>query len=233
MAVKVFDVPGVGPVHVYKRAGTRNLRLSVRSDGTIRVTIPAWAAYASGVNFARSRAEWLRAHAVSPTPAMRDGHPVGKSHHIRFQASASAGKPTSRIRQTEIVITHPINMPVDHESVQRLANTASVRALKAQANALLPQRLAALAQQHGFKYRSLQIKNLKTRWGSCDQDGNIVLNLYLMQLPWHLIDYVLLHELTHTRVMRHGAPFWTAMEAIEPRTPELRRSIREHRTALR
>jgi predicted metal-dependent hydrolase len=233
MAVKQFEVPGVGTIHVYKRAGTRNLRLSVRSDGSIRVTIPAWAAYASGVNFARSRAEWIRAHAIEPVPARLDGHQVGKSHRLKFQASASITKPTSRIRQTEIVITHPISMPIDHDSVQRLASTASLRALRAQAAQLLPQRLTDLAAQHGFTYRSVTIKNLRTRWGSCDQDGNIVLNLYLMQLPWHLIDYVLLHELTHTKVMRHGAPFWAAMLAVEPKTQQLRREIRSHRTALR
>ena len=233
MAVKLFDVPGIGMVHVYKRAGTRNLRLSVRSDGTVRVTIPTWAAYAAGVNFARSRADWLRAHAVTPPAALADGHPIGKSHRLRFQPSATVSKPTSRIRQTEIVITHPINMPIDHESIQRLVNTASLRALKSQAAQLLPIRLHELAVKHGFDYGTVTVKNLKTRWGSCDQDGNIVLNLYLMQLPWHLIDYVLLHELTHTRVMRHGPPFWAAMEAVEPKTQALRKEIRAHRTALR
>lgn len=232
MSVKQFDVPGVGNVHVYKRAGTRNLRLSVRSDGSIRVTIPGWAAYAAGVNFARSRADWIRAHAVEPATALPDGHPVGKSHHLRFQSSATVAKPTSRIRQTEIVISYPPHMTHEHDAVQKLVGTASVRALRVQAAQLLPIRLAELSRKYGFSYRSVTIKNLKTRWGSCDQDGNIVLNLYLMQLPWHLIDYVLLHELTHTKVMRHGPPFWDAMTAIEPKSQALRREIRTHRTAL-
>jgi predicted metal-dependent hydrolase len=232
MSVKQFDVPGIGTVHVYKRAGTRNLRLSVRSDGSIRVTIPGWMAYAAGVSFARSRADWIRAHAIEPTNALTDGHQVGKSHRLRFQASLSITKPTSRIRQTEIVISYPEHMTHEDEAVQKLVGTASVRALRAQASQLLPIRLGELARKHNFSYKSVTIKNLKTRWGSCDQDGNIVLNLYLMQLPWHLIDYVLLHELTHTRIMRHGPPFWSAMAALEPKTQSLRREIRTHRTAL-
>jgi predicted metal-dependent hydrolase len=113
-----------------------------------------------------------------------------------------------------------------------MATAASLRALKLQASHLLPQRLEVLAQRHGFTYTSVTIKNLKSRWGSCDQNRNITLNLFLMQLPWHLIDYVLLHELVHTRVMRHGPPFWSAMAAVEPRTQSLRREIKAYKTTL-
>lgn len=232
MAFKKFDVPEVGEVYVYKRAGVRNLRLTIRSDGSIRVTIPAWSPYVTGVNFARSRAEWLAKHAAPKHAGLSDGQQIGKSHRLKLQVSTTATRPTSRIRQTEVVVSYPAVLEAHHELVQKAATTASLRALRLQASHLLPIRLAELARKHGFRYRSVTIKHLKTRWGSCDQDTNIVLNLYLMQLPWHLIDYVLLHELTHTRIMRHGPPFWAAMEAIEPKTQALRREIRAYKTTL-
>jgi predicted metal-dependent hydrolase len=53
-----------------------------------------------------------------------------------------------------------------------------------------------------------------------------------MQLPWHLIDYVLLHELTHTKVMRHGAPFWEELERHAPTAKLLRKEINTHRPLL-
>jgi len=53
-----------------------------------------------------------------------------------------------------------------------------------------------------------------------------------MQLPWHLIDYVLLHELTHTKVMRHGAPFWKELERHVPRARALRKEIGSYHPIL-
>jgi predicted metal-dependent hydrolase len=232
MAVKQFDLPDIGQVFVYKRAGVRNLRLTIRSDGSVRVTIPAWSPYITGVNFARSRAEWIRKHAVVSSATLADGQPIGKSHHLKFVAIAALTKPATRIRQNEVVVSYPATLTVDNELVQKMATTASLRALKAQASHLLPQRLADLARRHGFDYKSVTIKQLKSRWGSCDQHKNITLNLFLMQLPWHLIDYVLLHELTHTRVMRHGPPFWSAMAAVEPKTQALRREIKSYKTTI-
>src|SRR3954469_21638959 len=107
MAVKQFDLPDIGQVFVYKRAGVRNLRLSIRSDGSVRVTIPAWSPYLTGVNFAQSRADWIRQHASSGPSSLSDGQIIGKSHRLKLVASAAASKATSRIRQTEVIISYP------------------------------------------------------------------------------------------------------------------------------
>ena len=117
---------------------------------------------------------------------------------------------------SEIQITHPLSMTPDAPSVQKVAEAASIRALRQQAEQLLPQRLAALAGQHGFQYRRRDRQTSEKPLGSCDQSGHIVLNLYLMQLPWDCIDYVLLHELVHTKVFRHGPDFWRVMEQELP-----------------
>jgi predicted metal-dependent hydrolase len=53
-----------------------------------------------------------------------------------------------------------------------------------------------------------------------------------MQLPWDCIDYVLLHELTHTKVMRHGSVFWEAMAAVLPNVIEMRKRMRDHHPIL-
>jgi predicted metal-dependent hydrolase len=74
----------------------------------------------------------------------------------------------------------------------------------------------------------LSWSRLKGRWGSCDQDKNIVLNLFLMQLPWQLIDYVLLHELCHTMHLDHGPGFWQTFLMHKPTAKDLRREIRHY-----
>lgn len=72
----------------------------------------------------------------------------------------------------------------------------------------LIERLQALALRHGFQYRRVFIRNQKTRWGSCSHQNNINLNINLVMLPSDLSDYIILHELVHTRVKNHSPAFW-------------------------
>lgn len=69
-------------------------------------------------------------------------------------------------------------------------------------------RLQTLATRHGFEYRRVFIRNQKTRWGSCSHQNNINLNVNLVLLPSDLSDYIILHELVHTRVKNHSPAFW-------------------------
>lgn len=219
------------PVNVYKRRGNRNIRLSVGHEGEVRVSIPSWAPYKSGLDFARSREAWIVAQR-QPVRPLYDGQAIGKAHHLRFRPKASARRPAARVLGGEVVVSHPPELKTSDPAVQRTARDGAVRALRTQAEQLLPRRLSSLAETHGFAYSGVRIKHLKSRWGSCDQDGLITLNLFLMQLSWEHIDYVLLHELTHTRIMRHGPDFWQAMEAIKPDVKGLRKQLRAHRPTL-
>lgn len=99
-------------------------------------------------------------------------------------------------------------------SVQDILNRLVERTLKHEARRLLPVRTEELAAQHGFVYRAIRIQPSKGRWGSCSSGKTINLSCYLMLLPAHLIDYVLLHELCHTVEMNHGERFWCLMDRV-------------------
>ena len=101
-----------------------------------------------------------------------------------------------------------------------------VEALRSQAKATLPGRLAALAARHGFEYRKVFIKNNVSNWGSCSSLGNINLNLRLVTLPPELADYVMLHELCHLRYMNHGPQFHALLESVCPNHRALARQLR-------
>jgi hypothetical protein len=58
------------------------------------------------------------------------------------------------------------------------------------------------------------IKNLKSKWGSCSSAQNINLSLLLVLLPSHLIDYIILHELAHTRHMNHSKAYWDYLDTL-------------------
>ena len=82
----------------------------------------------------------------------------------------------------------------------------------AAARKALSSRLKQLADKHDFRYNKLSIRRQKTRWGSCSARNNISLNAKLVKLPGELIDYVILHELVHTRIHNHSKKFWVELD---------------------
>ncbi len=232
MATKQVELPEIGPVTLYKREGVRTIRLSITSRGQIRVTMPHWIPYEAGLTFARSRRAWILEHRAARGQPLEHGQYIGKSHRLMFEKTPTAAKVASRVTASAIYVTYPSVHTSTDASVQASAERASIRALRAQAEASLPGRLSELAELFDFNYRSVQVKRLSGRWGSCDGQKNIVLNLFLMQLPWELIDYVLLHELTHTEIMKHGPDFWASMARVLPDVQLRRVAMRAHRPAV-
>lgn len=89
-----------------------------------------------------------------------------------------------------------------------------IERLRKHAKALLPPRLAELAQMYGFAYAGLRIKHNSSNWGSCSVRKNINLNLNLVRLPRYLSDYVMLHELCHLRCPNHGPEFHALLDGL-------------------
>ena len=101
--------------------------------------------------------------------------------------------------------------------------------LRIRAKQYLPAEIQGLAQRHGFRYQQIKIRKSKTRWGSCSSKGVINLSFYLMLLPSHLIEYVLLHELCHTVEMNHSAAFWSLLDShTQGRSKILRKELRQY-----
>lgn len=73
-------------------------------------------------------------------------------------------------------------------------------------------RLLRLAERHEFRYNKVSIRQQRTRWGSCSHKNNISLNAKLAKLPDELMDYVILHELVHTRIHNHSKKFWAELD---------------------
>jgi predicted metal-dependent hydrolase len=102
------------------------------------------------------------------------------------------------------------------------------KALRKSAEFWLKHRLHALADQYGFSYERVRIMNAKTRWGSCSSNGTVSLNIALMKVPETLRDYVILHELTHTRHMNHSKEFWAELGQYYPSYKEARRRMKKY-----
>lgn len=103
------------------------------------------------------------------------------------------------------------------------------RILRQQAVWLLPERLHELSTLHNLPFNGCKINVSKGRWGSCSMQRNINLSCYLVTLPRHLSDYVMLHELTHTVEMNHGPNFWALLDRLtEGKARALRNELRNY-----
>lgn len=232
MATKIIELAGVGQVTLVKRTQSRSLRLSVTATG-VQVSMPRWTPFGAGQSFALANIDWIvRELARQSRPALESGQRIGKMHYLRFEQVLGNQSTTSRVTATEIIIKLGRGELSTDAAVQKRARATAVRALKREAERLLPPRLQNLAVKHNRQYTGVGVKQLKRRWGSCDSHQAITLNLYLMELPWEYIDYVLLHELAHTVAMNHGPDFWRTLLAMEPRARSLSKQLKAHQPAI-
>lgn len=104
---------------------------------------------------------------------------------------------------------------------------AAQRWLQRQARRHFTERLDHFAPKLAVRWKRLALSSATTRWGSASTSGAIRLNWRLMHLSPALVDYVVVHELAHLRVMDHSPRFWAAVAEVLPDHRALRRALRE------
>lgn len=142
----------------------------------------------------------------------------------RFFVSSDSGK---------LIIVCPIGTDFRNLDLQKWLRKVVLEALRRRAKDVLPLRLEALSKHFGLPYRGVKINSSRGRWGSCSATKSINLSCYLLLLPSRLIDYVLLHELAHTREMNHGGNFWALLNRLtDGKAPLLRRELKGYKTGI-
>ena len=121
---------------------------------------------------------------------------------------------------------------IDQRATPQDASDLNIYLEKAQMN--LFNRLGHFSEKHSFSYNRAGFRYQKTRWGSCSGKNNISLNVNIAFLPEELQNYVILHELVHTKVKNHSRKFWAELDKYtKGRAKELSRKLRKHNIKLR
>ncbi|MFH1878355.1 MAG: M48 family metallopeptidase [Candidatus Omnitrophota bacterium] len=111
-----------------------------------------------------------------------------------------------------------------------LKNSSGIN--KTEAGETLKSRTRELAEKYGFSCNRIFIRNQKTRWGSCSSRNNINLNIKLALLPEDLADYVIMHELAHTRHKNHGKNFWAELDKYFGNAKNIDSRLRKYHIGL-
>lgn len=83
------------------------------------------------------------------------------------------------------------------------------------------------------KMKRITIRDQKTRWGSCSETGTLSFNWRLMLAPPAVLDYVVIHELTHLTFMNHSKAFWDKVKSVDPDYKEHIQYLKDHEDTLR
>lgn len=144
-----------------------------------------------------------------------------------------AGKVRVEYHEGEMLILCPADTDFSDTELQVWLKKVMERGLKLAAASRLKRRLKELADYSELEFNSVRINVSKSRWGSCSSEKNINLSCYILLLPAHLADYVLLHELAHTVEMNHSQRFWDLLDKLTGnRSRQLRQELRQYRTGF-
>ena len=99
---------------------------------------------------------------------------------------------------------------------------------KREATNMIKERVEVLSKQHNLKFKGVKITNAKSRWGSCNGKNNLSFSLRLLLAPTSEIDYVIIHELTHTVHHNHSKNFWNEVSKYCPNYKNERNWLKQH-----
>jgi predicted metal-dependent hydrolase len=189
----ILHYKGLGDVSYVKSKRARNLSIRINQRGEVRVTIPRLVSQKKAERFFLSKQDWVlkRLNGMNQKDCRGTLPQVGGTIQVR-------GK------------EYPVRLLRGDEDVE----SAIWRILQKDALLYLPGRVAELSEIHAYKISGLKIRKMKSRWGSCTARKSINLNSWLVMLPEYLSDYVILHELAHTRVPDHSQQFWEELDGI-------------------
>lgn len=194
---------------VVVRRPVKHVRLRVRENCSVEAIVPLRFDDAQVQSVLDAKAEWIErarsffkshpATSVDPTKAL-----LLFGHAFEFVSDMGIGR-TIAVDEERRVIRAARNL---------YSEDVRLKWYRTFACDFLRQRTKDLAAMHGLSFNRIYVMNQRTVWGNCSKRQNISLNWQLIRAPRFVIDYVILHELLHTRFMSHGQPFWRSMSRL-------------------
>lgn len=220
----IIKTDELSSVTVTENVRSRSIHVSVDGTGKVNVSVPPLTPLPLIKKVLHDNSDailkWQTKKSANRTIFSPGSNFRTRFHKLIFNPTATDGQCRANVRSDfstgngTITITYPPTVDIQEAQYQQFITKVVNEALKCEARHFLPPRLAALARKFGFHYATLDIRNMKSQWGSCSTLGRICLNQQLMRLPDHLIDYVLLHELCHTKEANHGPNFWALLDKV-------------------
>ena len=227
----------------FRRAKRRNIGFLAGPEG-LTVTAPRWVPLHEVDAAVQSKRKWI----LSKLDAASERQQKIESARIAWKDGASfpylgeavivvldprhAFDEAGAVLHTDTATLPGMARTTLHVGLAQSASPAQIQDavqawLMRQARLLFTQRLDHFAPQLGVHWRKLSLSSASTRWGTAHSDGSIRLNWRLVHFRLPVIDYVVVHELSHLRVMDHSPRFWETVGSVVPDFAQLRGQLRD------
>lgn len=223
-------------IEILRRPRQRTLRLRVTAKGCLRVTcartVPKREIFqfvSSNLGFIEQQLEEARKiREQYPTPQFTEGEALlffGRERKIHFRAGGEKLKLSMEAGEFIFKGSLAASTREDrHAAVRKFYRKTGLQ--------YLTQRLEFFSRTMGLQPSGVSFRCQSSRWGSCSGEGHISLNWRLMAAPPDVIDYVVVHELSHLQHHDHSPRFWKLVAAFSPRYRELKNWLNQNQWAL-
>lgn len=238
-ANRSIDLGDSKVAYCLSRGKRSTIGMSVGPDG-LDVRAPRWVSLSSVEAVLLEKSQWI----VRKLQEMQDRQRHMQSTVIEWRQGARLpflgdtlvlainSERTSRSAWTAANSSDGLPQKTLYVALAQAASQAQIRDavqawLMQQAKTNFIERLDHFAPQLGVSWKKLSLSNASTRWGTASADGAIRLNWRLIHFKQDIIDYVVVHELSHLRVMNHSPLFWETVRAVVPDYAQRRAQLKE------
>ena len=227
--------PELGTIEFTRNERSKHIRVRILSNG-LRVTLPYRASEQDAIAFINS----IRSKIIQKQQKLEKGLEqrnilIDEKSRLQTLTFNVEARPVVRkniyfsLKAGTLAIEFPAGIDCTSSENQQYFWNGISYFMRKEAKRLLPGRTKQLAEKFGFTFSEVKIQSSKSRWGSCSGAKTINLSLYLMLLPAHLVDYVILHELCHTKEMNHSDKFWAWMDKVtDNKSKSLRKELKNY-----
>ncbi len=132
---------------------------------------------------------------------------LGKKYYTEIYQNPDAEKTQVEFNYSKFKITVPSNI----KDIQPEIHNALDIFYRLKAKEKITPRIENWSEETGLTYNQLRYQKMEKRWGSCSNKNNILINTEAIKLPYSLIDYLIVHELCHTKAKNHSKAFWAEL----------------------
>lgn len=229
--------------YIVTKSKRKTISIQVKADGSVVVKAPVFLSNGEIQKFVMEKENWIvrkqqemrERNASVKKIGYTDGEMMlfqGRSYVLQVikHSFVKAARITVKNEESILLVEIPSdgNVQVESDAVRSVILNWYVT----QAAELIPQRVKYFHQYSPEEIHNVTIKDQKTRWGSCSSKHNLNFNWRLILVPSEVLDYVVVHEISHLRHMNHSKEFWKEVERVLPQYKASEKWLKENGNML-
>ncbi|MCK9574978.1 MAG: SprT family zinc-dependent metalloprotease [Clostridia bacterium] len=211
------------------RNNRKLLTLTIDKQGRLLIKAPINMSEETILDFIRKKQNWIDSKQNMILNARSLHNDILSYSELLYLGTLYKPQFVENIKLVELngeCISIPLNTKI--EKVKKLL----IKWYKMQAEKVLVNRVEYFLQITNLKCNSVKLINSKCKWGTCDSKRNLAFNWRTVMLPHNIIDYIVVHEITHLVEMNHSGAFWEVIQALIPDYKSHRKLLKDSNYVL-